>query len=153
MFVETLACRVRLVEPRSFAGLMALYESNYQRLRQLCGNLRWLAPRAVSTSRGDLALHLTVLEHSRYTTSLHMTYRITDGDGVDVNPDLVLRVYHDARLAETLRCCDAPQPAALRAWLRPAATELGRRWALNLFLNKWLEYCLDHRHRFVPLEV
>ena len=45
MFIETLGERVRLVRPRSFAGLMTLYEGNHVRLRQLLGNL-WQIGRA-----------------------------------------------------------------------------------------------------------
>ena len=53
MFVETIEQRVRLVRPRSFAGLMTLYESNHVRLKQLLGNLRRLPESAVSVA-GDL---------------------------------------------------------------------------------------------------
>lgn len=144
MFVETLECRVRLVRPRSFAGLMTLYESNHVRLRQLLGSLQRLPSSLKSRADGDLSLHMRTLAHSRYTSELHLTYRIPRPEGVDVNPDMVLRVYHDARLVEALRCCERPRLPGLG--LVPAVTELERRWSLNIFLNKWLEYCLDHHH-------
>src|SRR5690606_33119920 len=28
--------------------------------------------------------------------------------------------------------------------------ELDQRWARNMMLNKWLEYCLERGHRFTP---
>jgi uncharacterized protein YqiB (DUF1249 family) len=150
MFVETVRHRIRLVNPRSFAGLMALYESNHARLRQLLGDVTALPALSVSSSRTDLQLHVTRSERSRYTTSLHMTYHFESADGVHCDPDLLLRIYHDARLAEAISCCDQPRHAALRGMWLPAGSELDRRWSLNIMLNKWLEYCLDHGHQFRP---
>ncbi|HET7649395.1 MAG TPA: DUF1249 domain-containing protein [Gammaproteobacteria bacterium] len=148
MFVETVRHRIRLVKPRSFAGLMALYESNHARLRQLLGDVTALPALAVSSSETDLQLHVTRSERCRYTTSLHMTYHFEAADGVQCDPDLLLRIYHDARLAEAVSCCDRPRHAALRGIWLPAGSELDRRWSLNIMLNKWLEYCLDHGHEF-----
>jgi len=148
MFIETVEHRVRLVRPRSFAGLMTLYESNHVRLRQLLGNLRRLPDDAVSTSHRDLDLYLTVEERSRYTTSLHLTYWFEDGAERSADPDLRLRIYHDARLAEAMSCADAPRHDALRAVWRPASSAMEQRWTLNILLNKWLEFCLDNRHVF-----
>ncbi|MGH8399872.1 MAG: DUF1249 domain-containing protein [Gammaproteobacteria bacterium] len=125
-----------------------MYESNHARLRQLLGNVAVLPVQSVSSSHTDLALHVTRAERCRYTTSLHMTYHFESADGIQRDPDLLLRVYHDARLAEALSCCDRPRHEALRGLLLPAASELERRWSLNIMLNKWLEYCLDHRHVF-----
>lgn len=152
MFIETVEHRVRLVRPRSFAGLMTLYESNHVRLRQLLGNLRRLPESAVSASDRDMDLHLTVEERSRYTTSLHLTYWFEEAEGRTADPDLRLRIYHDARLAETLSCADAPRHAALRGMWRPAASAMEQRWTLNILLHKWLEFCLDNRHGFQPAD-
>ena|SRR5579864_4026780 len=148
MFVETIEQRVRLVRPRSFAGLMTLYESNHVRMKQLLGNLRRLPQDAVSRSATDLDLHLCVLERCRYTTVMQMTYWFKEPDRTVADPDLLLRIYHDARLVEAVSCADAPRHAALRGLWRPAASEMEYRWSLNILLNKWLEFCLDHRHVF-----
>ena len=150
MFIETVEHRVRLVRPRSFAGLMTLYESNHVRLRQLLGNLRRLPDTAVSSSSRDLDLYLAVEERSRYTTGLHMTYWFESALDRNADPDLRLRIYHDARLAEAMSCADAPRHEALRQVWRPASSALEQRWTLNILLNKWLEFCLDNRHAFAP---
>jgi uncharacterized protein YqiB (DUF1249 family) len=149
MFIETVEHRVRLVRPRSFAGLMTLYESNHARLRQLMGNLRRLPESALSSTAKDLDLYLLVEERSRYTTSLQMTYWFEDGLERTADPDLRLRIYHDARLAEAMSCADAPRHEALRGVWRPASSALEQRWTLNILLNKWLEFCLDNRHSFL----
>jgi uncharacterized protein len=152
MFVETTEQRVRLVRPRSFAGLMTLYESNHIRLRQLLGNLRRLPAAAVSSSSRDLSLHLRVFERCRYTTVMQLTYLFEREGHLSADPDLSLRIYHDARLAEAVSCADVPRHAFIRAHWRPAASEMQHRWALNILLNKWLEFCLDNQHVFQAVE-
>jgi uncharacterized protein YqiB (DUF1249 family) len=148
MFVETLQQRVRLVRPRSFAGLMTLYESNHGRMRQLLGSLRRVPEHCVSRSLTDLPLHVAVQERSAYTTVMQMTYWFDSAEGSIPDPDLSVRVYHDARLAEAVSCAGRPRHEALQGLWRPARSEMEHRWTLNILLNKWLEYCLDHRHRF-----
>ena len=148
MFVETIEHCVRLVRPRSFAGLMTLYESNHIRMRQLLGNLRRVPQQATSKSNTDLDLHLHVLERCRYTTIMRMTYWFADADSTVADPDLLLRIYHDARLVEAVSCADRPRHVALQGLWRPATSEMEYRWSLNILLNKWLEFCLDHQHAF-----
>jgi uncharacterized protein YqiB (DUF1249 family) len=138
--------------PRSFVALMGLYESNFIRLGWLAGSLRSLARgRYASTVRGDCDLVLTVTERSPYTSTVQLTYLLPAGRGTQRYPDLRVRIYHDAHLVEA-----QPWPAGvqLRA-SRPAGgrrgaaeRELDQRWARNMMLNKWLEYCVERGHRF-----
>ena len=148
MLIESAGPRLRVVQPRSFAGLMTLYAANYVSLRQLLGDLRGLPSNLVSDSQSDLRIYLMVCERSCYTTSLYMTYWLDVGGHRKPNPNLNIRVYHDARLAEAVSCRHRPQPAKPQGIAAPWKSELLRRWSLNILLRKWLEHCLDHRHRF-----
>ncbi len=60
--------------PRGFVALMGLYESNYLRFLHLAGNPTRLAGTLVSRVDGDCELHLAVLEHMPYTSTLSLTY-------------------------------------------------------------------------------
>ena len=147
MTVDSLCVTSWRARPVSFVSLMTLYESNYIRLRGLVGDARRLAGRVVSCVPGDLDLHVEALEHSRYTTILRLTYVFDDAGSAVADPDLEVRVYHDARLAEASRCARwmrHPGLAGLQAGL-PAA--LGDRWLRNMLLNKWLDYCAERGHR------
>ena len=134
--------------PGSFVGLMTLYESNYIRLGWLAGDLRALAGEQSSRVASDVELKLTVLERSPYTTMLKLTYGFGADAGWPDAPDLAVRVYHDARVAEA----HAFGVATPKALARQGAErgDLGSRWARNMMLNKWLEYCVDRGHRFDP---
>ena len=106
-----------------------------------------LAARSVSSAGADLPLHVEVMERAPYTTTLRMTYWFAAGIAPSADPDLVVRVYRDARLAEACSCSARPHHRALSAYARQAPTELERRWLMNVMLNKWLEYCLEVGHR------
>jgi uncharacterized protein YqiB (DUF1249 family) len=148
MFIDITEQRVKLVRPRSFAGLMTLYESNHVRLRQLLDEFDALPQACVSTAREDLDLYLTVLERCRYTTSIKLTYWFAGADGSVADPDLAIRIYHDARLAEATSCVPHHRHHALSRYHPVGRNELEHRWAINILLNKWLEFCLDHGHWF-----
>ena len=128
--------------PRGFVALMGLYESNYLRLAALAGDLASLPAAAISAGCADCALILNVLEHSRYTSELLLTYllpALAAPHLLERVPDLRLRLYHDARLLEARRA-DGLGPER----------ELDRRWDCNMMVNKWLEYCVERGHRFRP---
>jgi uncharacterized protein YqiB (DUF1249 family) len=149
MIVDSLCVTSWRARPVSFVSLMTLYESNYIRLRSLMGDVRGLDGAAVSTAPGDLDLHVETIEHCPYTTILRLTYLFSDAGGAVAEPDLEVRVYHDARMAEATHCAASarhPGLAGLRARL-PAT--LGERWTRNMLLNKWLDYCAERGHRFV----
>jgi uncharacterized protein len=137
--------------PRSFVALMALYESNYLRLSWLTGGLAKLAGRHRSVAAGDCDLLLSVTERSPYTTTLNLTYHLADAGGIEARvPDMGVRIYHDAHLVEAQEWAGAHPHAVLSALRRRAERELDQRWARNMMLNKWLEYCLERGHRFSP---
>ncbi len=140
--------------PRSFAGLMSLYESNYIRLKWLISDFSRLGRDSMSSVPGDCDLYLSVQERTRYTTTVRLTYYFPAGHAGELaaDPDLKLRVYHDAKMAEVLECCATTRHAALHEFLNEQGSELERRWRRNVFLNKWLEYCSERGHAFGDLE-
>ena len=137
--------------PRSFVALMSLYESNYVRLGWLAGGQSKMALHELngahrSVVREDCDLLLDVTERTPYTTTLNLTYRFEDQEF----PDMGIRIYHDAHLVEAQEWAGAHPHAVLRALRQRAERELDQRWARNMMLNKWLEYCLERGHRFSP---
>lgn len=151
MLVEIDKQGVQLVRPGSFRGLMAVYESNWQRLTRLLGpaRMREMPDEVVSAVPGDLDLHLRVEERSRYTTTFRLTYFFDLAGETDADPDLTVRLYFDAQLAEALSCRRIHhRHQLLGRFATNAQDELARRWQRNILLNKWLEYCLERGHSF-----
>jgi uncharacterized protein YqiB (DUF1249 family) len=148
MTVDSLCVTTWRARPVSFVSLMTLYESNYIRLRALVGDVRSLSGRHVSRVAGDCDLHLEPVERNPYTTVLRLTYLFDDAAGPTADPDLEVRVYHDARLAEASRCARWVRHPGLESIRSGLSAALGDRWLRNMLLNKWLDYCFDRGHRF-----
>ena len=134
--------------PGTFAGLMDLYERNYIGIRRLIPLMPPAQTRQVSPILVGLDLHLEVLERFRYTTELSLTYHFPRETGVVAEPDLRIRVYHDARLAEVTSAQLRHRPEFRIGEGDGQITRLSDRWQVNRFLYKWLNYCLQQGHRF-----
>jgi len=147
MLVDSLIVPECVYRPGSFTGLMTIYESNYIKLSQLTTDFDWSGWSMVSSSPRDNDLHAQLLRREPYTTTLKLTYWFLEPDGVLVpDPDLIVRIYHDARLAEAVAGRDRHTHHKLRELAADRATELDRRWRINMMLNKWLDYLFDVGH-------
>jgi uncharacterized protein YqiB (DUF1249 family) len=128
---------------RGFTALMGLYESNYLRLEALAGPLAGFAGERRSRVPGDCELVLALRERSPYTLELSLTYLLPCGQGQPERvPDLVLRLYCDARLLEVATGRGEAGAAGVCG--------LEQRWLRNTMLNKWLDYCAGRGHSFLP---
>ncbi len=153
MIADSLCVTSWRARPASFVSLMTLYESNYVGLRALVGDVRGLTGRSVSRVQSDCDLHLETVEHSPYTSIFRLTYVFEDASAAVEDPDLEVRIYHDARLAEASRCGRWARHPGLEFVRSRVSAALGERWLRNMLLNKWLDYCLDRGHRFAAPQV
>jgi len=142
---------------RSLQGLCHLYDENYQLMLRLMPALRntkrygeWLAVEATygSFAADTPALYCRLIECSPYTTTLSLTHQFPAHDDWQADPDLTVRVYHDATQAETLNCGRNVHCEILRQFRGNPKSILERRWQVNMLLNKWLHYLLGQGHRF-----
>lgn len=129
---------------RSFAALMDLYEANYLRLRRIAPDLD-VADKMVSTVPDHHDLYLTVSERCKYTTLMNMTYCFEATGEKIFEPDLRLKVYHDARVVEVQQF-----NSRSRGFLEINSI-IEQKWLMNRFLYKWLGYCLHQGHYFQPM--
>ena len=139
MFIKECLSRAHAPIPRTFAGLMELYEGNYMRIRRLCPGLDTIPYYAVSRVENTLDLHIQILDRCKYTTTILLTYYFQEGLGHwRPNPNLEVRVYHDARQAEVLsRSYRSPRSrsyvarkAGIPRWAAQKETTTARKNAL-----------------------
>ena len=135
---------IPMPEPKTFAGLMEVYECNYINIRRLCGNIDKLSEGVISQVQAGLDLHLKIVERSTYTITLKLTYQFNDQltQIIDEYPDILVRVYFDAKQAEVLKLTHNKVKAI------DYRKRLFAKWHDNRFLYKWLKYCLDEGHQF-----
>ena len=135
-----------IIKPRSFVGLMSVYESNYLRLLSIVPDLENIDGCFRSRVAGDCDLHLDVLDRSRYTVTMSLTYYFETDAGRVADPDIIVRAYLDGRLAEAMQLGSEHRHVAFRQLAREHGKELGARWRRNVVLNKWLDYLREQGH-------
>lgn len=124
--------------------VLDLSDEIYRLLMRLVPDLQQLQGKLLSTTRRGMDLHLEILEQTPYTTLLHLTYYFPHVAGQDPDPDAQLRVYHDLRQVDVLDLRQSALP--LQRW--GANPTLEQRWKINLFLSRWLAYCVWEGHGF-----
>ncbi len=153
MLADSLIVPECIFRPGSFTALMTIYESNFIKLTHLSAKLRYrlgkAQPLRISQSEQDRALYLRLLRREAYTTTVNLTYWFEQDPAEPIaDPDLTLRIYHDARLAEAVSGREQHCHPQLQALIPAHSVELDRRWRNNILLNKWLDYLLDMGHEF-----
>lgn len=131
--------------------LLSLCEENFDLLQRLAPGLRDSQGAQISRSVAGVDLHLEVESQSHYTTIARLTYFFPDAEtggetASGADPDVLVRVCHDARQVEVLQLRQTALPR--HADYRPPALE--SKWRINLFFSKWLAYCLEQGYRFGP---
>ena len=127
----------------SVGQLMDLCEENYRLILDLIPDIQSMKGKNISSQPSHQDLHLEILEQSRYTTLIHLTYYFENRESPD--PDAILRVYHDSRQLEVIELKQSSYPV-LNSYAHPG---LLIKWKKNLFIYKWLNYCKHQNHQFV----
>lgn len=133
-----------LVRGGRIGTLIDLFERNYRLIERLVPELDLPFVSAISRAEHDLPLHLIVLERGKFTASFRLSYQIEGR----FEPDVWVKLYRDAQLAETLYCATRPPWLALDESDPEALRYLNAQWKRNVMLNKWLHYLLHHGHGF-----
>lgn len=136
----------KLLSTRPTMGMVLdLSEENYALLIRLAPALTRMLGKYQSNLEQGMDLYLEALEQTPYTTLVHMTYYFSHAVGDYPDPDATLRVYHDSKQIDVIDLRESNLP--LQRWgLHPT---LEQRWRINLFLSKWLHYCVAQGHSFV----
>lgn len=148
MLVDSYIVPECIVRPRTLGGLISLYEANFIKLTWLLADQWRDTGTFVSCSSRDCDLYLTVEEHSRFTRQLRLTYMFQEPSGAVADPDMLLRTYLDARVAEVVAWADHQRHPLLCSLVLSYGGEIDRRWARNMVLGKWLDFLLDNGHSF-----
>lgn len=154
---ENLDYLSKVLSRRSFYGLMDLYEKNYALLCRLIPDQDKIPIKTESRVDGSPTLYLHIEERCKYTTMLSITYYFKGSEGNKIaDPDLQVRIYHDARQAEAMSCnktgllTGKTEQTTIKELGDIARSMIENKWENNLFLEKWLKYTLAQGHQFCP---
>ena len=123
-------------------------ESNYRKLLKLIPDLLSLNKTVVGKALKKPDLQLEIIERSPHTLTIQLSHCFNQAPDDLMTPDVKVRVYLDAQLAEVLRDCVRSNVS--RVFKDPGQTTeiLDYKWRLNYFLEKWLDHCLQINYQF-----
>lgn len=141
---------VQLVDPINKASCLEwVCESNYRKLLKLIPNLVNLNKTMIGKASKKPDLQLDIVERSPYTLTIQLSHCFyQDRQQELMLPEIKVRIYLDAQLAEVLRDCTRSDVS--KVFKDPGRTReiLEYKWRLNYFLEKWLDYCLRTNYQF-----
>jgi Uncharacterized protein conserved in bacteria len=135
-----------------FGWLMGLYAENFLHLNRLFVPSDLAVGSYVSSVGDGLDLRLDVIEHHRYTVELRITYDLCDPLTGEPDPSAYVRLYRDARQAETTHCYVGRRWQDVMGLYPPPAELISHRMRMNTFLSKWLEYLAERGHGVATLK-
>ena len=118
-----------------------IYDDNFERLMCLLPGLRNYGEQVLDVKRQS-GLHISVLEHHKYTTVVELAQHLPLGFLFVAQPSMIVRVYHDAKVAEVLSYQHRSRFKAKYDYPNPDMCQVREKQRVNDFLGEWLDYCL-----------
>ncbi len=124
-----------------------IYEYNFHCLIELLPELR--SPQCCLSSPKEAlgGLAIDVVEHHKYTTVIRLSQTLPLPLTLAVNPVMVVRIYHDARVAEVLSYQNHHRFQPRYDYPNPAMCQRREKRRVNEFLGEWLSFCLANDWR------
>lgn len=149
--------------PNSTVNRKKRYQPNLVSLMHLCANnyfllLKIQADKTQFKQRRHFFIneHLSYLvsvnEVTRYTSLLTFEQQVLNNKASNLtksftnalHPRMVIRMYHDARMAEVISSQDIIQVQPRYDYPNKKMHQQDEKQQINQFLNEWLHLCLDH---------
>ncbi len=126
-------------QPKTYNDVSALFESNYLKIFKLIPLLKQTAHHSIIRHENLADLHLMVDQRFAHTGIFTLTHILDSGMH---KPDIKFKVYFDAQLLEVLSVCNETTLNSSHPYLAQC-NDMNIQWELNLFIERWLDYCLD----------
>lgn len=126
---------------------MASQEANYLRLMKLMPDLDECDERRfhILWQHHRATVELKVDERFTYTTTIKISQRYDSQSWMEM-PTLVVRLYHDARMAEVICHQQRRQLKGSYPYPNKQMHYPDEKAQLNEYLGEWLSQCLAHGH-------
>jgi uncharacterized protein YqiB (DUF1249 family) len=121
---------------------MKIYEDNFKRLMRLLPELRSFAMQCREGVRQE-GLHVDVLERHKYTTVIRLAQCLPLSFLPAAMPLMIVRVYHDAEVAEVLSYQRQYRFKPKYDYPNPDMCQIREKQRVNEFLGEWLDHCLS----------
>ncbi len=120
---------------------MKVYEDNFLRLMLLMPELKTFGKQCRGVLLQD-GLHVDVLERHKYTTVIRLAQNLPLDFMSAAIPTMIVRVYHDAEVAEVLSYQRHYRFKGKYSYPNPDMCHVREKQRVNEFLGEWLDFCL-----------
>ncbi|ALP52607.1 hypothetical protein Tel_05285 [Candidatus Tenderia electrophaga] len=120
---------------------MKIYEDNFRRLMTLLPELDGEVQCCQGAGRRD-GLSVDVLERHKYTTVIKLAQRLPLSFLAAAMPRMIVRIYHDAGVAEVLSYQRHYRFKPKYDYPNPEMCQVREKQRVNQFLGEWLDHCL-----------
>lgn len=128
--------------------LESVCAENYRKLLILIPDLQNFQDKAIGTTHKKPSLQLDIIDRSKHTMTINLSHCFQQNLNDFLAPEVKIRVYLDAQLAEVLRDCVRRDVSTVYKDPGQTIEILNYKWRLNYFLQKWLVHCLQANYQF-----
>lgn len=143
---SSLKQRRRLRYVPDIARLGAVCDANYARMMKLSPELVVGLETRINLFFGPDwhgTVSLKVTEVAKYTTTYFLQQLNAPGPWLN-NPEMSVRLYHDARMAEVISLHRYRRVEAVHDYPNAAMHLPDEKLQINVFLGEWLAFCESH---------
>lgn len=125
---------------------MSVCEANYARLNRLMPDMDSCNSKSFNVVVGEhvASIQIEVEERFTYTTTLQISQSEQSSSEWLDSPALVVRLYHDANLAEVICMKRRRQLSGAYPYPNRDMHHPDEKVQLNDYLGEWLSHCLQH---------
>lgn len=130
----------------SLAGLMNLCDINYMLMLRLLADKEQVGELRSFFISDFLSYEIEVNEVTRYTSLVTIRQDATImGEHLTqwFSPMMVVRLYHDARMAEVVKCQDLGGIKPRYDYPNQHMHQPDEKQQINVFLKEWLQLCIE----------
>ena len=129
-------------EKVNYSSLSDVFELNFKKISRLVPLLPSVKENLIGIKKPSNDLYLLCHEKSKYTGTYTLTHRVNSSHGVINRPDIRFKLYFDAKLLEVDSICKETRINSHHPLINDCS-DLAFQLELNVFMLRWLDYCLD----------
>jgi hypothetical protein len=126
----------------TYSSLLDVFELNFKKISRLVPLLPSVKGDLIGIKKPSNDLYLLCHEKSKYTGTYTLTHRVNSSHGVINRPDIRFKLYFDAKLLEVDSICKETRINSHHPLINDCS-DLAFQLELNVFMLRWLDYCLD----------
>ena len=126
----------------NYSNLSEVFETNFKKISRLVPLLPSIKEDFIAIKKPSNDLYLICHEKSKYTGTYTLTHKIKSSQGVINRPDIRFKIYFDAKLLEVVSICKETRINSFHPLISDCS-DLSFQLELNVFMLRWLDYCLD----------